>query len=177
MVAPSFFTRRIERNRWESPQPTIPRHLFQPRHRLQGAQQNASCLALHFAGDVHAIVAAVNRVNIGMPSRPEEHAIPWRRAAMRVRRRIGRLVVRAQVRLDLDNPAGQISPARVLFTSNLPRSRGATRSAGASKNARSSNRPGIFFSSLRILAPALCPILFAVSCERGNLRVSDPPTC
>ena len=56
------------------------------------------------AGNVHAIVPAVDRVNIRVPRRPKQHPIPRRRSAMRVRRWVGRLVVRAQIRLHLDDP-------------------------------------------------------------------------
>ena len=85
---------------------------LQPSHRLQRAQQHASGPAFRLARDVHAEIAPINGINIRMPGRPEKHFVSWRKPAIRMRRCVGRLVVRTQVRFHLDDPARQPSLTR-----------------------------------------------------------------
>ena len=108
----------------------------------------AKCLpqSLALAADVHAEILSVDEVQIRVPRRPKQHQVSGRRSAMRVRCWIGRIVVRPQIGLDLDDPPGQ---RLALFgsraTSSLPRSLGATISGEFSKNSREISRPGRLF--------------------------------
>ena len=61
------------------------------------------------AGNVQAEVHAVNRIDISVPGQPEQHLVARRWSAMCVRRRVRRIVVRAEIRLHLHNPAGDDS--------------------------------------------------------------------
>lgn len=88
-------------------QPAVSRHLCDADHRLQGAQQDAAGQAFLLASDVHAVIHSVDRVHIGMAGRSEEHKVARRGSAMRMCRRVRRVVVRAKVGLDLDNASGQ----------------------------------------------------------------------
>ena len=75
-------------------------------------------LALALARNIHAEVEPINGVDIRVPCRSEQHLVPRRGAAMRVRRRIGRLPVRSQIGLSFDDapgqPTGTASGARAL---------------------------------------------------------------
>ena len=86
-----------------------------PRHRLQRAYQHASATALALAGDIHAGVHPINEINVSVPRRPEQHLIPRRGAAMRMRRRISRFPVRSQIGLHFDDASGNELPRWVSF--------------------------------------------------------------
>ena len=66
------------------------------RDRLQRAQQDSPSHTLFFAGEIHAVVAAIDEVDIRVAWGPEKDFVPRRWPAMRVRRGVGRLVVRAR---------------------------------------------------------------------------------
>ena len=88
-------------------QTSVPRHLRDTHHRLQGPKQNACPESLGLAADVRAKIPPVDRIQIRIPWWPEQHQVPRRRPAMGVRCRIWRIVMRPQVGLDLHNPPGQ----------------------------------------------------------------------
>jgi len=87
-------------------QATVPRHLIEAGHWLQRAYQNASAMAYALAGNIHAGVHSIDEINVSMPRRSEEHLVPWRGAAIRVRRGIGGSLVRSQVGFDFDDASG-----------------------------------------------------------------------
>ena len=83
-------------------------------NRLKRAQQNAPGLPLRLTGNIHAEISSVDGINIRVTSRAEQHLIAGGGAAMRVRGRIGRVVVRAKIGFDLSNPANyraRVGPA------------------------------------------------------------------
>ena len=95
-----------------------------------------------------------------MPRRPEKNQVARRGSAMRMRRRVGRIVVRARGRPRPPRsarPAARLLPIRV--TSSLPRSFGATASGEFSKNSRAISRPGARF--------------LASSCEEPHIRAAS----
>ena len=115
---------RLPRKAREVIQAAIPRHLFETRYRFQGAYQHASTMALALARNIHAEVHPINEIDIRMPSGSEQYLISRRGAAMRVRRRIGSLLVRSQIGLGFNNAPGQPSgtaPAREHFAQKPPR--------------------------------------------------------
>jgi hypothetical protein len=78
-------------------------------HRFQRAQQYSSRASLRLATDIHAVVAPVDCINIGVPCGTKENRVPWRGPPMAVRSRIGWIIVRSQVSLNLHNPPRQNS--------------------------------------------------------------------
>jgi hypothetical protein len=87
--------------------PSIQSHLRQTFDRFKRADQYASGLAVGLAGDIHAKIAAIDCVDIGMARGAEDYGIARSGAMISVSGRIGRLVVRAQVGLCLNDSAGQ----------------------------------------------------------------------
>ncbi len=108
ICAPPFSSAAAEKGR-ETAQPPVSRHLFDPLHRLQCAYQHASAMPHAFAGDIHAGVHPINEINISMPRGSKQHLISRRRSTKRMRRRIGRLLVRSQIGLNFDDPPSQPS--------------------------------------------------------------------
>jgi len=90
----------------------IPRHLLHTRQRFQRAQQHAACPVLGLASDIRAEVSPVDCIDIRMTCGTKENGVPRRGAAMGVRGRVGRIVVRAQVCLGLHAPPSQHPAAR-----------------------------------------------------------------
>ena len=83
-------------------------HLLDAGHRLQGPKQHASRDSVRQAGDVQAIVIAIDEVHIGVTGRAEEDGIPRRPARGRVRR----CIVFSEIRLGFDNSSRQNSASR-----------------------------------------------------------------
>ncbi len=94
-------------------QPPIQGHPLNPGQRLQRPQQYAPGPAFNLAGNIHAKVAAVNRINVRKPCGTKKNRAPRRRTAMGMRSRIGRPVVRAKISLGLHNPSGQQPSSRI----------------------------------------------------------------
>ena len=69
-------------------QAASPRHRRQSKHWLHGAKQHAAGLAFRHAGNIQAVVIAVNEVHVGVSGRPEEDGIARSAAGVSVRRRI-----------------------------------------------------------------------------------------
>lgn len=84
----------------------ILRHAVETGYRFESTEQHASGKAIGLAADVHAVVHAVDGVDIGMAGGTEEDLVPRRGSAMRVGGGIGRVVVRAEIGLDLDDASG-----------------------------------------------------------------------
>ena len=80
----------FSRKGWKVIQAAIPRHLLDPNHRLQGANQHASSAAHALARDIHAEVQPIDEINIRMSGGSEEHLISRCGPTKRVRRRISR---------------------------------------------------------------------------------------
>ena len=74
---------------------------------VKRANEDAAPKARCFARDVHAVVAAVDEVEIGVAGGAEENAIARSGAAMRVGGGVGARIVRAEVGFDLDDAAGE----------------------------------------------------------------------
>ena len=107
-------------------------HLLDAGHRLQGAKQHAAGHAIRQAGNIQAVVIAIDEVHVGETGRTEENGIPRRLACRGVRRR----VVLAEIGLGFDDAAGENS-AGVLRTSNFPSNARATRRGSRLKNSAS----------------------------------------
>src|SRR5690242_10988210 len=60
--------------------------------RLQRADQYRGCGAILFAYEVHTPVDAVGAIDVGKSGWAEHHHVPWRRPAMRMRRRFGVMI-------------------------------------------------------------------------------------
>ena len=80
-----------------------PGHRCQSEHRLHGAQQHASGLSFGHAGNIQAIVIAVNEVHIGMSGRPEEDGIARRASGVSVRR----WIFNSEIGFIFDDTAGE----------------------------------------------------------------------
>ena len=72
-------------------------------YRFKRANEYATCLPFRLAGYIHAEISSVDGVHVCVPGWTEQHLIARRWPAMRVRGRIGRDIVRAEIGLDLDN--------------------------------------------------------------------------
>ena len=83
------------------------RHCSSARQRLQGAEKDASSLSLGFAGDVEAVVVAVNEINIGVTGRAEQYGIAQSPAGGGVSRRI----VEAEVSFDFHDAGSEFGGA------------------------------------------------------------------
>ena len=86
-------------------QTTVCRHQVSASYGFKGPQQHASRQTLSLATDVHAKVAAVNRIHVGVARRSKEHLVPRSGSAMGMRGRVGRVVMGAEIGLDLDDSA------------------------------------------------------------------------
>ena len=75
--------------------------------RFEGTQENGPGPPHGFAGDVSAEVATVDCVDVSMPCRAKEDLIARSGAPVGMRSRVGRVVVRAEIGLDFDNPTGE----------------------------------------------------------------------
>lgn len=106
---PALFARGSERRGWETP---IADHLFEASNRLERSEQNGPGLALFLAGDVHAVVQAVDGVNISVSGGAEEYLVAWGGSAMGVCRWVGGIVMRTEVCFELDDAAGKPSRGR-----------------------------------------------------------------
>ena len=87
--------------------PSIQSHLRQTFDRFKRTQQNTPSPAVGLAGDIHAKVAAVDCVDIGMARGAKDDGVARCRATIGVSGRVRRVVVRAQVGLRLNDSAGQ----------------------------------------------------------------------
>src|ERR1035438_6684385 len=88
-------------------------------HRLNGAQQDGGGMTFPFRDHVHAVVHAIDQVNIGMARRPEHDFGPLRPPARGVRRK----VMRAEVGLhfhDAANPLTATGSAHEIFAEQVP---------------------------------------------------------
>jgi hypothetical protein len=72
---------------------------------FESADEDAAGEVVGFAGDVHAEVAAVDGVDVGVPGGAEEDLIAGSGAAMGVGGRVGRGAVGAEVGFGLDDAA------------------------------------------------------------------------
>lgn len=81
-------------------------HLLDSRDWLQGTNEHATGLAFGFAGDVHAEVAAVDGVDVGVTGVAEEDFVARSGATMGVGSGVDGVVVGAKVGFDLDDAAG-----------------------------------------------------------------------
>src|SRR5208282_318939 len=88
--------------------PSRLRHLLEARHRFQSAQQHAAGDAVGQAGNIQAIVIAIDEIHIGVAGRAEENGIPCRAAGSGVRR----LVALAEIGFGFDNAPGENSTRR-----------------------------------------------------------------
>lgn len=73
---------------------------------FEGAEQDAAAPAFYFAGEIHAVVAAVDEVEIGVAGGTEENAVARGGTAMGVGRGVSERIVRAEVGFDFDDAAG-----------------------------------------------------------------------
>ena len=92
--------------RWHDPSRFC--HLLDARHWLQGAKENATGNSVGQAGNIQAVVIAIDEVHISVTGRTEQNGIPRRLARRRVRRRIAF----AEIRLGFDNSPRQNSARR-----------------------------------------------------------------
>ena len=76
-------------------------HSLQAVQGLQGAEKHAAGTTLPLAGNVQAVMHAVDEVDVGMPRRPEEDGVSCRFAG----EGMGGSVGLAKVGFDLDNAA------------------------------------------------------------------------
>jgi hypothetical protein len=79
--------------------------------RLERSQEYAAAKAFFLAGKIHAVIAAVDEVDIRVTWRAEQDFVPRRWAAMRVRGGVRGRVMGAKVGFDFDDAAGQPSGA------------------------------------------------------------------
>jgi hypothetical protein len=78
-------------------------HFFYAGERFQGAEQDASGLAIGFAGDVEAVVSAIDEIDVGVAGWAEEHGIAGGEAGGGV----GGGIVLAEVSFDFDDAGGE----------------------------------------------------------------------
>jgi hypothetical protein len=81
-------------------------HAREAGYRFERTDKDAARKALDLATDVHAVITAVDGVNIGVPGRTEEDEVARGGTAMRVGGWIGRDVVGAEVGFDFDDSSG-----------------------------------------------------------------------
>jgi len=74
--------------------------------RFEGTQENGPGPPHGFAGDVSAEVATVDCVDVSMPCEPKRTSLRGV-GPVGMRSRVGRVVVRAEIGLDFDNPTGE----------------------------------------------------------------------
>ena len=74
-------------------------------HGLQSAEKDAAGSSFDFTTNVHAEIASIDCIHIGVSSGTKKNLVAWRWAAMRVGRRVGRIVVRSKIGFDLDDAA------------------------------------------------------------------------
>ena len=84
-----------------------PGHRCQSKHWLHGPQQHAAGMSFGHAGNIQAVVIAVNEVHVGMSRRPEENGIARSAPGVSVRRRI----LDSEVGFIFDDTAGEQPPA------------------------------------------------------------------
>ena len=83
-------------------------HLLDARYWLQGAKENASGNAVGQAGNIQAVVIAIDEIHVGVTGRAEENGIPCRPA----RRGVGRRIALAEISFGFDDSAGENSARR-----------------------------------------------------------------
>jgi len=87
--------------RWQL---AIDGHRFASQDRFQSADEDATGFAFRLAGDIDAVIHAIDEIDVGVTRRPEHYAIARRNTAKAVGRRVWRgSDVRAQVGFHLDN--------------------------------------------------------------------------
>ena len=82
-------------------------HLFDAKERFEGAKEYAAGFAFALAGDVQAVVIAVDEVNVGVAGRAEEHGIAGGIAGGGV----GSGIVLSEVSFDFDDAGGEAERA------------------------------------------------------------------
>ena len=88
-------------------QAAIHSHRLDAGQGFQRAEEDTASLPVDLATHVHAKVAAVDGVDVGVACGAEENGVPGSGAAERVGSGVGRGVVRPQVAFSLDNAAGE----------------------------------------------------------------------
>jgi len=78
-------------------------HFLHARERFEGAEQNASGLAIGFAGDVETVVGAVDEVDVGVAGWSEQHG----RASGVSGGGVGGGIIFAEVGFDFDDAGGE----------------------------------------------------------------------
>ena len=78
-------------------------HFLHAGERFEGAEQNASGTAFGLAGDIEAVVVAVDEVNVGVARRPEQN----RGAGGVAGGGVGGGIVLAEVGFDFDDAGGE----------------------------------------------------------------------
>jgi len=111
-----------DRSAWR--QASIDGHLAGARQRFKRTQEQATRLALDFAGNIRAEITAIDRVNICVTGGAKKDAVTWSGAAMGVSGRVGRVVVRAQVGFDFDDPPCQHAGVRSMRENLAQQARG-----------------------------------------------------
>jgi hypothetical protein len=81
-------------------------HLLDSRDWLEGTNEDAAGLSFGFAGYVHAEVAAVDGVDVGVPGVAEEDLVAGSGAAVSVCGGVDGVIVGAEVGFNLDDAAG-----------------------------------------------------------------------
>ena len=93
---------------WRGWEAAVGGHLGKAEKGLKGAQKDAPGQACGLAGDVHAEVAAVDGIDIGVSGGAEEGAVARGGAAMGVGGGVGRQMVRAKVGLGFHDAASEV---------------------------------------------------------------------
>ncbi len=71
-------------------------------------------MARLLAREVHAVVEAIDYINVRMACRAEENGVSRRWAAVRMRSRVGDFVMRPEVGFHFNDPAGKDAVARAM---------------------------------------------------------------
>ncbi len=108
-------------------------HLFDPRQRLERTQEDATSQTFFLAGKIHAVIAAVDEVDIRVTRRAEQDFVPRRWPAMRMRGGIGCRGVGAEVGFDFDYTAGEPSGTSAVREDFAEQSRGYVLGRGLEK--------------------------------------------
>jgi len=86
-------------------------HFVDAGERFEGAEENAAGAAFGFAGNVEAVVGAVNEVNVGMAGRAEQDGI----ARSLTGGGVGGGIIFAEIGFDFDDAGGQAGAAPSCF--------------------------------------------------------------
>ena len=114
---------------------TIGSHASEAGDGFEGADEDAAGMAFDFATNVHAVVTAIDGVNIGVSGGAEENEVARGGTAMRMGGWIGRGVVGTEVGFDFDDSSGYDAPGIVVRENLAKQARGDDFRAGFEKGA------------------------------------------